>query len=118
MEAAPNKRSYVRLNALRLLRSGHSRREVCEIFCRTERMVRLWIEMFNRGGIDALITKPRPGRKRKVKLECVRDRLVPVLENPPPQAGQGHGPGVKLHASRPNDKSNWATARRCAGCTN
>ena len=29
-------------------------------------MVRLWIEMFNRGGgIDALITKVRPGRRRK-----------------------------------------------------
>jgi transposase len=58
--------------------------------------VRLWIELFNRGGIDVLITKPRPGRKRKVKLQRVRDLLVPVLENPA-QAGQGHGTGVKLH---------------------
>ncbi len=96
MDAAPNKRAYVRLNALRLLLSGHSRREVCAIFCRTDRRVRLWIEMFNRGGIDALIPKPRPGRKRKVKLDLVRDRLVPVLENPP-NAGQGHWIGVKLH---------------------
>ena len=35
-------------------------------------MVRLWIELFNRGGIDALITRPRSGRPRKVKLERVR----------------------------------------------
>ena len=53
-------------------------------------------EVFNRGGIGALITKRRPGRRRKVKLERVRDLLVPVLENPA-QAGQVHWTGVKLH---------------------
>src|ERR1041385_6402002 len=96
MEAAPNKRSYIRLNATRLLRMGQSRSMVCQIFCRTDRMIRLWIELFNRGGIDALITKPKGGRPRKVKLERVRDLLVPVLENPA-QAGQVHWTGVKLH---------------------
>jgi transposase len=96
MEAAPNKRSYVRLNAIRSLLMGIPRVTLCQQFCRTDRMVRLWIELFNRGGIDALITKPRPGRRRKVKLERVRDLLVPVLENPA-QAGQVHWTGVKLH---------------------
>jgi transposase len=96
MEAAPNKRSYVRLNAIRSLLMGIPRATLCQQFCRTDRMVRLWIELFNRGGIDALITKPRPGRRRKVKLERVRDLLVPVLENPA-QAGQVHWTGVKLH---------------------
>ncbi len=96
MEAAPNKRSYIRLNALRSLLLGISRATVCQQFCRTERMVRLWIELFNRGGIDALITRARPGRPRKVKLERVRDLLVPVLENPA-TAGQVHWTGVKIH---------------------
>lgn len=96
MEATPNKRSYVRLCAMRALLLGYERKEVCELYDRTDRMVRLWIELFNRGGIDALITRPRPGRKRKVKLERVRDLLVPVLENPT-QAGQVHWTGVKLH---------------------
>jgi transposase len=96
MEAAPNKRSYVRLNAIRSLLMGIPRATLCQQFCRTDRMVRLWIELFNRGGIDALITKPRPGRRRKVKLERVRDLLVPVLESPA-QAGQVHWTGVKLH---------------------
>lgn len=96
MEAAPNKRSYIRLNAMRSLLLGISRSTVCQQFCRSDRMVRLWIELFNRGGIDALITKPKPGRPRKVKLERVRDLLVPVLENPA-QAGQVHWTGVKLH---------------------
>jgi hypothetical protein len=81
MEAAPNKRSYVRLAAMRALLKGYERREVCDLYDRTDRLVRLWIELFNRGGIDALITKPRPGRRRKVKLERVRDLLVPVLES-------------------------------------
>jgi len=96
MDAAPNKRSYIRLNAIRSLLLGLERKTVCLLFARTDRMVRLWIELFNRGGIDALITKPRPGRRRKVKLERVRDLLVPVLENPA-QAGQVHWTGVKLH---------------------
>ena len=96
MDAAPNKRSYIRLNAIRSLLLGMARATICQQFCRTDRMVRLWIECFNRGGIDALITKPKPGRPRKVKLERVRDLLVPVLENPA-QAGQLHWTGVKLH---------------------
>lgn len=96
MEAAPNKRSYVRLAALRALLLGYSRAQVCELHDRTDRMVRLWVECFNRGGIDALITRPRPGRPRKVKLERVRDLLVPVLENPA-QAGQVHWTGVRVH---------------------
>jgi transposase len=96
MDAAPNKRSFIRLSAMRALLLGYSRQQVCELNDRTDRMVRLWIELFNRGGIDALITKPKPGRPRKVKLERVRDLLVPVLENPA-QAGQVHWTGVKLH---------------------
>ena len=96
MEAAANKRSYVRLAAVRSLLLGIGRDTVCQQFCRSDRMVRLWIELFNTGGIDALITRPKPGRPRKVKLERVRDLLLPVLENPA-QAGQVHWTGVKLH---------------------
>jgi len=96
MEVAPNKRPYLRLAATRSLLLGVPRATVCQQFCRTDRMVRLWIERFNRGGIDALITQPRPSRPRKVKLERVRDLLLPVLENTT-QADQVHWTGVKLH---------------------
>lgn len=96
MEAAPNKRSYIRLCAIRSLLLGIERKQVCQIHFRTDRMVRLWIELYNRGGIDALITRPKPGRPRKVKLERLRDLLVPVLEDPT-QAGQIHWTGVKVH---------------------
>jgi len=96
MEAAPNKRSYRRLAAMRALLRGWPRAEVAQVFGRSERMVRLWILAFNSGGIDALASKPRTGRPRKVKLERVRDLLVPVLEEPG-KAGQRHWTGVKLH---------------------
>lgn len=96
MEAAANKRSYIRINAIRSLLLGIDRAILCKQFCRSDRMLRLWIEMYNRGGINALLTKSKPGRPRKVKLQRVRDLLVPVLENPA-QAGQVHWTGVKLH---------------------
>jgi hypothetical protein len=46
----PNKRSYIRLNAIRSLLLGVARATLCQQFCRTDRMLRLWIEMYNRGG--------------------------------------------------------------------
>jgi transposase len=96
MDASPTRRAYVRLQAIRALLLGFSRAQVCQLCGRTDRAVRLWIELFNRGGIDALRTKRPGGRVRKVKLERVRDLLVPVLENPA-QAGVVHWTGVKLH---------------------
>ena len=96
MDAAPNKRSYVRFAAMRALLMGIERATVGQMFFRSDRMIRLWILSFNSGGIDALRTRSKPGRPRKVKLERVRDLLLPVLENPA-QAGQVHWTGVKLH---------------------
>jgi transposase len=96
MDAASTKRSYIRLAALHALLLGFSRPQVGQLFHRSDRMVRLWIECFNRGGLDALTTKRRSGRPRKVKLERVHDLLLPVLENPA-QAAQVHWTGVKLH---------------------
>jgi len=96
MDASPTRRAYVRLHAMRALLLGYTRAQVCQLCGRTDRAVRLWIELFNRGGIDALRTKRPGGRGRKVKLERVRDLLLPVLENPA-QAGVVHWTGVKLH---------------------
>jgi transposase len=96
MEAAPNKRSYLRLAAIRALLMGVPRPQVCRLYHRSDRWVRLCIEMFNRGGIDALASKPRAGRPPKVKLKRLRDLLIPVLEEPA-KAGELHWTGVKLH---------------------
>ena len=96
MEAAPTRRGYLRLNALRLRLLNYSRAQGAEITNRSDRMVRLWIERFNRGGIDARVPRRATGRPRKVKLDRVRDLRVPVLENPA-QAGVVHWTGVKIH---------------------
>lgn len=96
MEAAPNKRSYIRLAAIRSLLLGVDRATVCRQFCRSDRMVRLWIQRFNQGGIDALASKVSTGRPRKVRLERVGDLLLPVLADPS-MAGQTHWTGRKLH---------------------
>ena len=75
MEAAPNKRSYLRLAAIRALLLGVPRAQVCRLYHRSDRWVRLCIEMFNRGGIDALASKPRLGRPPKVRWERLCDLL-------------------------------------------
>ena len=96
MEASPTRRGYVRLAVIRSLLLGVDRATVCEQFCRSDRVVRLWISVYNEAGIDALASKPRSGRPRKVRLQKAHDLLVPVLENPA-EAGQLHWSGVKLH---------------------
>jgi transposase len=96
MEVAPNKRSYMRFGAMRALLKGMKRDQVCMVYNRSDRMVRLWIEMFNRGGVDALSTKRLGGRSRRVKIERLRDLLVPVLEDPS-KAGERYWTGVKIH---------------------
>ncbi len=65
MEAAPTKRSYIRLNAIRSLLLGIPRATVCKLFCRSDRMVRVWIELFNRSGIDGLIRVAEVGVQGK-----------------------------------------------------
>ena len=80
---------------------------VAQQFCRSDRVVRLWIAMFNLGGIDALTTKRPAGRGRRVKLERLRDLLVPVLENPR-QAGELHGrESSSMDISRSSSVSRW-----------
>ena len=96
MEAAPNRRSYIRLAAVRSLLMGLERDVVCGVFGRTDRVVRLWIHQFNQGGIDALTTKSRSGRPRIAKFKELQDLLVPVLEDPS-KAGQVHWTGVRVH---------------------
>jgi transposase len=96
MEASPTKRGYIRLAAIRSMMLGVNRTMVCKLFCRSDRVIRLWIHLFNTAGIDALASKPRRGRPRKFGLQSARALLAPVLENPQ-EAGQRHWTGVKLH---------------------
>jgi hypothetical protein len=96
METPPTKRGYIHLNAVRLLPSDTPCAVICQALCCSDRMVRLWIELFNHGGVGAMSNRLSGGRKRKVKLERVCNLLVPVLEKPA-QAGVVHWTGITPH---------------------
>ena len=64
MDSAPNKSSYIRLASIRALLLGMERELVCQMFALSDRMMRLWIECFNRADIDA---SPGPGRSGRMK---------------------------------------------------
>jgi hypothetical protein len=51
MEAAANRRSYIRLTVIRSLLMGVERGVVAQQFCRSDRVIRLWMEMFNIGAL-------------------------------------------------------------------
>jgi len=53
---------------MRSLLMGLERSVVAKQFCRTDRVIRLWIEMFNTGGIDALTRKNHARAKKVAKF--------------------------------------------------
>ena len=114
MEGAPNRRSYIRLAVMRSLLMGLERSVVAQQFCRSDRVVRLWIAMFNLGGIDALTTKRPAGRGRRVKLERLRDLLVPVLRIRAKLASFTGRESSSMDISRSSSVSRWVTAPQCA----
>jgi hypothetical protein len=65
MEAAPNKRSFIRLSAMRALLLGYSRPQVCELNDRTDRMVRLWISCSI--GSASMRSSPNPNPDGRAK---------------------------------------------------
>jgi hypothetical protein len=69
MDAAPNKRSYVRLTAIRSLLLGVPRVTLCVQFCRTDRMVRMI------GAPLACRSKSRMTITRKNGATCSATRL-------------------------------------------
>jgi len=74
---------------------GVSFEHVVRNSCRTERCVRLWIERYNKMGIDGLIYRPRPGRPRLLGDDVVRGEILSVVDDPS-LAGQLHWTAVKL----------------------
>jgi hypothetical protein len=48
IESSPTQRGFMRLTAIHALLMGVERSVVCAMFFRSDRVVRLWIEMFNR----------------------------------------------------------------------
>ena len=115
MEAAPDRWSYIRLAVMRSSPMGLARGVVAQQFCRSDRVVRLWIAMFNIGGIGALTTKRPAGRGRRVKLGMLP--LIPECQcwriRAKPASFTGRE-SSSMDISRSSSVSSWVTAPRCA----
>jgi hypothetical protein len=83
------------LAAIRALLKGYTVPQASDLFGRCERVVRLWIEMFNAEGPLPFARRRGAAARAKVKLGKLRDLLVPVLEDPAqakqPRRGRGIG---------------------------
>ncbi|MCB2211722.1 helix-turn-helix domain-containing protein [bacterium] len=56
----------VRLQAIRHRLLGKTVRDVCELLSIQSSTLRNWVHRWNEGGIEALRTRPRSGRPRKI----------------------------------------------------
>jgi len=62
----PNYMPRMRAHAVLLSASGFDLQELCEIFGVCRQTIATWLHAWSRGGINALLDKPRSGRPRKV----------------------------------------------------
>jgi transposase len=96
MNCARTQEDYKRLVVIEYLYRGYSRSLVEELTKFAPSTVRKLISLFNSRGIDGIVTKPRPGRPRKMSRSEFDKKVTPLLESP-----QEHGFSfmtvVKLH---------------------
>jgi len=93
-DSTPSRRHSFRLLAIRLSLEGRSREDVMQIMNKSESTIIRWINLWNEGGIDALVPRPKTGRPPKVnKVE--RQIIVDLMKNPQ-SADQTHWTCVKL----------------------
>jgi len=81
MRCSPDRQTYLRLHALKLLLSGYSKSDVAEIESVTLRSIQNWIRLWNEGGPDALKTGKRSGRSVKIPGH-LHDELCDLLRHP------------------------------------
>lgn len=93
-ESTPDKKHSLRLLAIRLLLEDRSRVDVMKIMHRSESTIIRWINLWNQGGIDALVPRAKSGRPPKVNGEQ-RQKIIDLM-NDPQSAGQTHWTGRKI----------------------
>jgi len=93
-DSTPNKKHSFRLLAIRLLLEGRSRADVMQVMNRSESTLIRWTNLWNQGGIDALVPKPKSGRPPKVNKE-EKKRIIDLMSDPQSK-GQTHWTCVKL----------------------
>jgi len=94
LESTPSKKHSLRLLAIRLLLEGRSRSDVMQIMNRSESTLIRWINLWNQGGIDALVPRPKPGRPPKI-TEKQRQRVIDLMKDPQ-SVGQTHWTAIKF----------------------
>ena len=93
--AAASRRSNGRIMAIKALIMGAAPEFIAGLHNVSRKTVGSWIARFNQAGIDGLIDRPKPGRKRAIPAELA-PTCVELLEQPQ-KAGEQHWTGVKFH---------------------
>jgi len=81
-QSIPQKRPWRRLQAVILARRGWTAPLISQSLGCSLRSVKNWVAQYNRGGIEALHERPRPGRPRRLDPEHY-PRLKERLDAPP-----------------------------------
>jgi transposase len=72
------RRIWVRFQAVVLAHQGRTAPDIAEALGVSRRAVQEWVAKYNRGGSEALLERPRPGRPRRLGPDCydaLRQRL-------------------------------------------
>lgn len=68
-----------RLQGIRFRMLGKTISETCDLLSMHPHTLRRWVLLWNKGGIDALRTKPRPGRPRSLSGN-IKDHMIKRIE--------------------------------------
>lgn len=82
MDCGPDGKAFRRLNAIHLLLLGAPYKVILRNSRVNERTFRLWVERFNKQGIDGLIYRPQAGRPRKISADQVANEILPIVDDP------------------------------------
>lgn len=94
-KATPNRRSYVRMMAIKALVLGVSHEQVSALFDVNRDSVSRWVRWFNHRGIDGLIERPHTGRPRKMETGRSEEYREVILH--PESVDETHWTGRKFH---------------------
>ncbi|MDP8240629.1 MAG: IS630 family transposase [Candidatus Hatepunaea meridiana] len=95
MQSSPDRKTYIRLHAIKLLIFGYAKDEVALIEGVALRSIQKWIKRWNYGGVDAMKTVLHSPKPTKIPLE--RHQELCDLLRDPEKSGQTHWTIKKLH---------------------
>lgn len=96
MNCSRTQDDFRRLQIIWFLHRGYSSANVKELIKIAASTVRKLIALFNAKGIDGVVTKPRPGKPRKVSKEVFSENAIPLIESAG-ESGFSYMSVVKLH---------------------